>query len=55
MTEHKTPAAQSQPDTMIEVDYRLSTEDITALRQHVAQHGLTDLPFGAKVVRTIPE
>jgi len=34
---------------LIRTEQLLSEADVKALREHVAEHGLTDLPFGATV------
>ncbi|MEU0831287.1 hypothetical protein [Streptomyces sp. NPDC005969] len=39
----------TQEQQFIRTDQLLSTEDVQALRDHVEQHGVTELPFGATV------
>lgn len=38
-----------QNQQIIRIERRLSEAEIQALRVHVAERGLTDLPFGATV------
>lgn len=41
--------ARAKPDRLIVTDRVLTPAEAKALREHVARHGLTALPFGAKV------
>lgn len=42
-------ADQPLPDSIIVTDHVLTPAEAEELRQHVTQHGLVDLPFGAMV------
>ncbi|MEV8354643.1 hypothetical protein ACFVTT_38565 [Streptomyces niveus] len=36
------------PDAVITTEQQLTTDQVAALTAHIKEHGLTDLPFGAK-------
>lgn len=38
------------PSAVIETERQLTADEAATLRAHVAEHGLDDLPFGARVL-----